>query len=115
MENILFAILIIFSIFVVIEFTNIITKYFLSNKKDTQIITVLPIRGKIEDVEYLIRQLMWNSNWEKSSQIIILLDLGADDETVEICKNICKDNIALKFLNPKELEEYLQNYTENNE
>ena len=111
MEYTLFAILTIFSIIVVIEFTKIITRYFLANKKETDIITVLPISGRIEDVEYLIRQLMWKSNWEKSSQKLILLDLGADDETVGICKNLCKDNLSLKFFTPRELEEFLGSYS----
>ena len=111
MEYTLFTILILFSIFVVIEFTRIITKYFLKNKKEADIITVFPISGRIEDVEYLIRQLMWKSNWEKSSQKLILLDLGADDETVGICKNLCRDNLSLKFFTPRELEEFLGSYS----
>ena len=111
MEYTLFAILIIFFIVVIIEFIKIITKNFLTGKKGTDIITVLPISGRIEDVEYLIRQLMWKSNWEKTSQKLILLDLGADDETVGICKNLCKDNILLKFFTPKELEEFLGSYS----
>lgn len=112
MEYTLFAIAVICFIIVIIEFTKIISRYFLANKKDANVITVLPVKGNVEDVEYLIRQLMWKSNWDNTSlsQKIVLLDLGADDETAGICRNLCKDNTSLKFFSTKELEEFLSNY-----
>lgn len=112
MNYTLISILIICSIIAIIEFTEILTNCFLKNKKEQRIITILPIRGRMEDVEYSIRQLLWKNKWINDSNFkyLILLDLGADDETASICNSICKDNLFIKFYNSQELQNFLESF-----
>ena len=110
MEFTLFALLMICCIFAVIEITRAIMQHILMTKKMANTITVMPINGRIDDIEYIVRHLMWKSSWEDdfSPQKIIILNLGADEETVNICKCLCEDNHMIKFCTLEELEEYLK-------
>lgn len=110
MEFALFALLMIGCIFAVIEITRALMQYILLTKKTPNTITVMPISGRIDDVEYIVRGLMWKKNWTDDNipEKIILLDLGADDETVSICKSLAEDNELIEFYSPQELENYLK-------
>ena len=110
MEFTIFTLTMICCIFAVIEITRAIMQYVLMAKKRTNTITVMPINGKIDDIEYIVRHLMWKNSWgdDYTTQKIIILDLGADEETVSICKCLCEENQMIKFCTPKELEEYLK-------
>lgn len=54
------------------------------------IITVIPIEGHCENVEYRIRCAYEKANWSAANSRIICLDKGMDKETCEICQKVCK-------------------------
>lgn len=54
------------------------------------IITVIPIEGHCESVEYRIRCAYEKANWSAANSRIICLDKGMDKETREICYKVCE-------------------------
>lgn len=54
------------------------------------IITVIPIEGHCESVEYRIRCAYERANWSAANFRIICLDKGMDKETREICYKVCE-------------------------
>ena len=110
MEYMLFAVVMIGCIFAVIEIIHVIVQYILPPKKVSDTITVMPITGRMDDVEYVVRGLLWQKNWSdiKSNGKIILLNLGADDETISVCKNFADENEMVELFTPIELEKYLK-------
>lgn len=54
------------------------------------IITVIPIDGHCENVEYRIRCAYERANWSAANSRIICLDKGMDKETRKICYKVCE-------------------------
>ncbi len=111
MKFAIFAIMMIGCIFAIIEITRAIMQYILFSKEHTDdIITVVPVTGKINDIEFIVRNLVWRSNWnsEDSTAKIILLDLGADEDAVNICRKLSEKNYFIEFLSPQEFENFLE-------
>lgn len=97
------------SVLLVVCITGFFIKYIFLSKNSVSAITILPIKGRIENVEYLIRNIIIKSAWEKnySPQKIILVDMGSDSETLDICKAMCAENDILILCKPSEIAENL--------
>lgn len=54
------------------------------------IVTVIPIEGHCENVEYRIRCAYERANWSAADSQLICLDKGMDKETREICQRVCE-------------------------
>lgn len=110
MDSVIFSLILIGCIFAVVEIVRQISHYILSSRKNISSITVMPVSGRMDDVEYVVRGLLWQKNWSelKNYGKIILLDLGADDETVRICQSFAEENELIEFFTPSELENYLK-------
>lgn len=65
-------------------------------------VTLLPLHGREEQIEYLLRNL-----GEKEGQIIAL-DLGADQETLDIVRRFQLGKKKLSLLKKEELLSYLE-------
>lgn len=61
------------------------------------IITVIPIEGHCENIEYRIRCAYERANWSAANSRIICLDKGMDKETLEICQKVC-DRFNIKII-----------------
>ncbi len=108
-EYIIFAMLLISCIFAVIEAVRIYAKIYLSSKIKFGALTVIPLFDGGNDVEYIVRSLMWKLNWKECClrEEIVLLDLGVDEETALVCKKLSEDNGFVYFLKPDELKDFL--------
>lgn len=54
------------------------------------IISIIPIEGHCENVEYRIRCAYERANWSAANFRLICLDKGMDEETQKICERVCK-------------------------
>ncbi len=62
------------------------------------IITVIPIEGHCESIEYRIRCAYERANWSAANSRIICLDKGMDKETREICHKVC-ERFGIEIIN----------------
>ena len=64
---------------------------------------VLPLQGKQENIEYIIRSIISNQNsyFSKCKLKIFCLDLNADEETKKICNLLARDYDFIKLISLK--------------
>lgn len=89
MPEIFIVLFIILSIFGLVNIVRKIIMWLLKYD-DGEIITVIPIKGHCENIEYRIRCAYERANWSSENHHIICLDKGMDDETRRLCSKICE-------------------------
>lgn len=75
---------------------------------DGEIITVIPIKGHCENIEYRIRCAYEKANWSSENHHIICLDKGMDDETRRLCSKIC-DRFGIEIISSPTLVQVAKN------
>lgn len=73
-------------------------------------IIIVPIGGHVDDIEIFIRSLISRAVGSKFGFVenIIIADMGADEETAEICKNLESQYDFIYFCEGREISEKLQ-------
>lgn len=107
MEYALFALFMIACIFAAIELVRLMVRYLTVWKAAPKVVVALPVRGKMEDVEYQVRGLLLKCGWENCGGKLLLVDLGADEETLDICRRLCQEDSRLELCLASQLEERL--------
>ena len=65
---------------------------------------LLPITANMKTPELTISWMYFNMTWDAGTyQGLILLDLGADDDTLEICRQLCLKNDGMYLCKPEQL------------
>lgn len=64
---------------------------------------VLPLQGRQENIEYVIRSIISNQNsyFSKCRLKIFCLDINADEETKKICNLLARDYNFIKLISLK--------------
>lgn len=75
---------------------------------DGEIITVIPIKGHCENIEYRIRCAYEKANWSVANSRVICLDKGMDKETREICQKVC-ERFGIEIINSPTLAQVAKN------
>ena len=75
---------------------------------DGEIITVIPIKGHCENIEYRIRCAYERANWSSENHRIICLDKGMDAETRILCNKIC-DRFGIEIIISPTLVQAVEN------
>lgn len=83
--------IVVFVILSILGLVSIVRKIimWLLKYDDGEIITVIPIKGHCENIEYRIRCAYERANWSSENHRIICLDKGMDAETRILCNKIC--------------------------
>ena len=93
MEAVVFTVVI--SVFVIslVCLVKVVSKNFLKSKNNVyKVISVIPLKGSCDDVEYTVRSVMWGDNWnEYCVHKIILAMQDCDDETVLLCNKLAQE------------------------
>ena len=65
-----------------------------------ELIYILKLQGKTENIEYIIRRITNKMKWLQGSEnkSIICIDKGIDSETLEIIRKLQKDNSMIKIV-----------------
>lgn len=81
----------------------------LFRKRKTSVISVIPLSGRVEEIELLVRDLLSLKHRNQLKQdAIVLVDVGMDDETRDICEKMSKDNSGIVVCDDCQLENLLQ-------
>ena len=98
------TLLVIFAVIGIIAFVRELSYLIFKDKSDNAIMFIAPINGKCEDAEYVLRSAAAKIKWisRGKNDYVICLDCGMDEETKNICENICKEYGFAKLLNKKE-------------
>lgn len=109
MEYTLFALFMILCVIAAIEIIQGLVKWIFASKSPDKSIIIFPVKGTCEDIEYIVRYLNWKCGNEPFdfAEKILLVDMGADNETVTLCKKLCEDYETVGFCKSSEIEEYL--------
>lgn len=103
MSELFIVIFIILSIIGLVSVVRKIIMWLLKYDED-EIITVIPIKGHCENVEYRIRCAYERANWSSENHRIICLDKGMDNETRTLCNKVC-DRFGIEIINSPILEQ----------
>lgn len=101
--------------FVLVTFLSIlalvkITEVFYNSIRNYQNkIIIVPVGGHVDDIEIFIRSLINKAKGAKFGLVenIIIADMGADEETAKICKNLENEYEFIYFCEGKEISEKL--------
>lgn len=100
-------ILIIFVMFGVMYIIQAITMLIMKPPAEYDYSLIIPISGHHEDIEYLTRSISERSSWcSKTGFNIILLNCGADEETLELCRTICNHDENIVLLDTNNIASY---------
>lgn len=112
MANIaIFWVYILLALLGIAYFTKFIILKFFNIDKNCTSITIIPLRGHNENVEYVVRKEIAKIEWKSFSPYseIICLDCGMDRETRKICDLLCSDYSFIKLQDLKHLVECERN------
>jgi hypothetical protein len=100
MNAVSIAVLILLTIITTVE----VWKLFLTApKKKLPLWTVIPISGKIDNIEEMLRQVEGSVMWEKiPAKRVVILNLNADPTTLDICRKFCEDSPLFTIYNKDE-------------
>ena len=71
-------------------------------------IWVLPLSGRREDAEYLIRGLITRRRWETVGGEAVVLDAGLDPESREIARRLCGQSGGLRLMTAEEFMKFVK-------
>ena len=102
--------IVVFVILSILGLVSIVRKIimWLLKYDDGEIITVIPIKGHCENVEYRIRCAYERANWSSENHRIICLDKGMDAETRILCNKIC-DRFGIELIISPTLVQAVEN------
>jgi len=75
-------------------------------KLEENIKFVMTVKNVENGIEEYIRELTYGRNFYNN---LVVIDMGSDDDTVEILHKLEKEKFNMKVLDKKEGEEYLNN------
>lgn len=106
------AIIILTSIIGVTEIFRLIEHRILTGKERPQLVSVIPLKGHVEKAEYLLRGVANEALWENHAHDnIVVIDMGMDEETREICAMLAEELKCLTVCQKEELPTVIEHKT----
>lgn len=82
---------------------------FMLLKKSSRHSVIIPISGEMEDIEYIIRRTQYRySKIHEKLKTIIILDIGASKETLEICRQMSEVMENIRICSLSELKDFVR-------
>lgn len=102
--------LVVFAVLGVIAFLKELNCFIFKNKNIDALILVVPIKGKQDDAEYVLRSAAARIKWISRGRQdrLICLDCDMDEETRKICEGICKEYGFAGLMNKKDFLKALE-------
>ena len=70
---------------------------------EPRIYFILPINGNTSDIEFIVRQYIYKTVGQYPAAVIILYDMGADNDTVRIFEQLMDSVCDYKIVNNAEI------------
>lgn len=103
-EAIIYGIIWCFAIYGILVMIEEITRNITYQKIEKNIKLIMTVKNVEDGIENYIRELKFSKNFYNN---LVVIDLESDDDTLEILKELEKENINMKILTKKEGKEYL--------
>lgn len=95
-----------------VDLVRRVEEYLLNCREKRYHITVIPLQGHVENVEYIVRSAV-SEVTAKSHCIsgeVVLVDNGVDNETMALCKNMCKEVNSVVLCDPFNVKEVITDH-----
>jgi hypothetical protein len=70
-------------------------------------VVFVPVTKNTDNLEYIIRELLYKIMQSCICVTIIICDYGADRETLEICKRMIRENSNFYLVKPEDVEKVI--------
>lgn len=108
-EAIAYAVLLFAAVIGFVHLFGALERRLLFRKRKSSVISVIPLSGHVEEMELLVRDLLSSQRWNRAQQdAIVLVDVGLDVETRNICEKITKDHSGIVLCDDCQLKNLLQ-------
>lgn len=76
-----------------VDVVRTVILFFMNYKGKNEIMVIVPIKGHNEEAEIMLRNAATRIRWYGGGcfQKVICLDCGMDEETKNVCKNMCSE------------------------
>lgn len=103
-EAIIYGIIWCFAIYGILVMIQDITRNFTYQKVEENVKLIMTVKNVEDGIENYIRELKFSKNFYNN---LVVIDLDSTDDTLDILRELEKENINMKILNKKEGKEYL--------
>lgn len=103
-EAIIYGIIWCFAIYGILVMIQDITRNFTYQKVEENVKLIMTVKNVEDGIENYIRELKFSKNFYNN---LVVIDLDSTDDTLDILRELEKENINMKILNQKEGKEYL--------
>ena len=109
MEGFYTVVILILCVMLAVQFISSVAR--LMKKKEHSpydLVTFLPVtKENSADIETILRELLWECQWDNAETVIshvYLVNMGAEPESWNTCKAICKETDFFELCNTVEIE-----------
>ena len=105
-EAIVYGIIWCFALYGILVMIQDIIRNFTYHKIEENIKLIMTVKDVENGIENYIRELNFSKNFYNN---LVVIDLGSNDDTVGILRELEKENINMKILTKEEGKKYLSN------
>lgn len=106
LEGIFWIIISGLAIFGLVELLGILDRRFTIFRNDYKVYSIVPIKGHVTEMEYMVEDVV--KNLEQADRAfhhkIVLLDMGADEETLKICELALREREEIQLVKEEDLD-----------
>lgn len=105
LEAIVYGIIWCFAVYGILVMLQDITRSLTYKKVEENVKLIMTVKDAEDGIENYIRELKFSKNFYNN---LVVIDLGSKDDTLDILKELEKENINMKILTKSEGKEYLE-------
>ena len=106
LEMIIYGLIWCFAVYGILVMLQEITRKSIYRKVEENVKLIMTVKDAEDGIENYIRELNMGNNFYNN---LVVIDLGSQDDTMCILKELEKENFNLKILNKEEGKIYLEN------
>lgn len=103
-EAVVYGIIWCFAVYGILVMIQEITRNLTYQKVEENVKLIMTVKDVEDGIENYIRELKFSKNFYNN---LVVIDLGSNDDTVNILRELEKENINMKILTKTEGKEYL--------
>lgn len=103
-EAVVYGIIWCFAIYGILVMIQDITRSFTYQKVEENVKLIMTVKNVEDGIENYIRELKFSKNFYNN---LVVIDLGSTDDTLDILRELERENINMKILTQTEGKEYL--------
>lgn len=97
MSIVIHWLMMVLGVFGVIELTGMLSVWWYRPKNPPDCMTVIPVKGELENAEQVLGYLKEVAQWSPESQRALLVDCGLDPHSRHLCEMLCQEDDRVEF------------------